>query len=145
MWLCKTRPSKWLITRKCGYLIILLVVAAQCDIKFQYENFSIIRKEEGLGCIEIVFMIALLLVILFYSSPFVIFLLWFMESLFIRGMGFVRIIHSNISVDYYKKDWQNTGKYMYLLWKGGWLIYISYLLFPNLVFWLRAGLNLWNK
>lgn len=46
----------------------------QSDIKFQYEKFNLIGKEEGLGYIEIIFMIALLLVMLFYSSPFVIFL-----------------------------------------------------------------------
>lgn len=59
---------------KCGYLIILLVFASQADMKFQYEKFKVIGKEEGLEYIESVFMVALLLVILFDNSPFVIFL-----------------------------------------------------------------------
>lgn len=48
-------------TRKCGYLIILLFVAAQRDVKLQYEKFSMIDKEQQLRYIEIMFihMIAL--------------------------------------------------------------------------------------
>lgn len=38
MWLCKTRHSKWLTTRKCAYLIILLVVAAQSDLSFNMKS-----------------------------------------------------------------------------------------------------------
>lgn len=102
MWFCKTRPGKWLITRKCGYLIILLVVAAQSDTMFQYEKFNMIGKEEGLGYVEIVFMIALLLVIF---STVVVVHLWYCNMWFIHGMGFVKTMNSDISVDYYKKDW----------------------------------------
>lgn len=52
-------------TRKYGYLIILLFLAAQ-PVKFQYEKVSMMDKEEQLRYIEIVFihMMALFLVIL---------------------------------------------------------------------------------
>lgn len=67
---------------------------------FQYEKFNMIGKEEGLGYGEIVFMIALLLVILSTVVR-----LWYFNMWFIHGMSFVKTMNSDISVDYYKKDW----------------------------------------
>lgn len=90
MWLCKTRPSKLLSTRNCGYLIILPFVAAQSDVKFQYEKFSMPDEEEGLRYIKVILSTIISCFVIFLSS---------IESLFIHDVGFVRIFYSNISLD----------------------------------------------